>query len=76
MIRPESEIEYPPSEALCLKARMLARMEALADSSDGLAAVIAERMNAASSDHKEEMQSLELEQKRLLCSMRDLVKGE
>jgi len=44
MIRPASEIEYPPSQALCTKARMIARMSALTDSTDSLMTVIAQRL--------------------------------
>lgn len=75
MIRPESEIEYPPSEALCTKARMIARMESLSKSSEGLMAVIAKRLEAEASEYHEEIRALTHEQERLVENMRQIVKG-
>lgn len=77
MIRPASEIEYPPSEALCTKARMIVRLEALGESSKGLMAVVAKRLLAESKEnplHVEELNVHEKEQKRLIENMRRIVK--
>ena len=46
MIRPASEIEFPPSEALRNRASMIARMEELNRASDALMSVISERLGA------------------------------
>jgi len=72
MIRPHSEIEYPPSEAQCLKARMIRRMEALATSRDGLMSVIAQRIDADNQDFQTEMDTLTEEQTRLIANMKRL----
>ena len=73
MIRPMSEIEYPPSEALCMKARMLARMEALSTSTDALMNVIASRLNAEEMANQQEVETLTAEQQELIENMRKLV---
>lgn len=72
MIRPHSEIEYPPSEAQCLKARMIRRMEALASSRDGLMSVIAQRIDANDQDFQTEVDTLTEEQTRLIANMKRL----
>ncbi len=72
MIRPHSEIEYPPSEALCMKARMIRRMEALASSTDGLMSVIAQRIDVSDKNYQSEMDSLTEEQSRLIENMKRL----
>ena len=73
MIRPVSEIEYPPSEALCTKARMIARMEALSSSSNDLMSVIAQRIGAEAMEAHTEINALSHEQERLIENMRKLV---
>lgn len=75
MIRPASEINYPPTHAQSTKARMLARMEALSTSSDALMAVIASRLGAEMVEKNEEVKALTLEQERLLENMRKLVRN-
>lgn len=75
MIRPASEIEYPPSEALCTKARMIARMERLTGSVDGLMSVIAQRVTAEEEGYIEEIQALTDEQQKLLENMRRILKA-
>ena len=73
MIRPASEIEFPPSPAACMKARMLARMESLSSSSDALMAVITERLGAEAAEDSAEVEALTAEQQRLLGNMRRLI---
>ena len=73
MIRPQSEIEYPPSEALCMKARMIRRMEALSSSSDGLMSVIAQRIDIDQADFKSEIDAMSDEQTRLVANMKRIV---
>ncbi|MCF6321425.1 MAG: hypothetical protein L3J32_06605 [Rhizobiaceae bacterium] len=75
MIRPTSEIEFPPSEFLRLKAGMLARMEALGTSSDSLLAVIAKRLGAETCGNVEQVEALTLEQERLITNMRKLARA-
>ena len=75
MIRPASEIEYPPSEFLRMKASMLARMEALSSSSDNLMNVIAERLGAQNSDDVCKVEELTVQQEQLIGNMRRLVRG-
>jgi len=70
MIRPASEIEFPPSDALCTKARMIARMERLSNSVDGVMSVIAQRMTETDTKHAKETQILMEEQDMLLRNMR------
>ncbi|MCB1415362.1 MAG: hypothetical protein M9908_02200 [Phyllobacteriaceae bacterium] len=72
MIRPASQIEYPPSEALRAKASMLARMEALKASGDALMAVIAERVVAERAENQTEVDRLTGEQDRLIANMKRL----
>jgi hypothetical protein len=75
MIRPASEIEFPPSEALCTKARMIARMERLSGSVDGLMCVIAQRVTAEEAEYLEEIQALTAEQERLIDNMRRILRS-
>ena len=75
MIRPASEIEFPPTEAQCIKAKMLARMEALSTSSDALMAVIASRLGAEALEQDEDVQALTRKQELLVENMRKLVRG-
>ena len=75
MIHPASEIEFPPSEAQCVKAKMLARMEALSSSSDALMAVIASRLGAEALENDRVVQELTLEQERIIDNMRKLING-
>ncbi len=75
MIRPASEIEFPPSQAMCTKARMIARMEHLSAKSDGLVNAIAQRFEAIDPAQAAEIESFSEEQKRLLQNMKRLVRG-
>lgn len=70
MIRPLSEIEYPPSEAARAKASMLARMEALQASSNALIGVIAERIGAERLNDAGEIEKLTTEQQRIIANMK------
>ena len=72
MLRPASQIEYPPSEALRAKASMLARMEALKVSGDALMAIIAERVVAERAENQTEVDRLTGEQDRLIANMKRL----
>ena len=72
MIRPHSEIEYPASEAQCLKARMIRRMEALASSNEGLMAVISQRIDTNDAEYQSEVDALTEEQARLISNMKRL----
>lgn len=74
MIRPASEIEYPPSEALRNRASMIARMEELNRSSKALMAVISERVGAELAEDVTKAGELTQEQERLIATMRDLVR--
>ena len=74
MIRPASEIEYPPSEALRHRASMLARMEELNRSSEALMAVISERLGAELAEDALKISELTQEQERLIDTMRTLVR--
>ena len=74
MIRPASEIEYPPSEALCTKARMIIRMEALGKSASGMTSVLAERISARDKAYLAEIEALSREQDRLIANMRRIIK--
>lgn len=73
MIRPHSEIEYPPSEAQCMKARMIRRMEALASSNDSLMSVIAQRIEGADQEFQSEVETMNEEHSRLISNMKRLV---
>ena len=75
MIRPASEIEYPPSEALCTKARMIARMESLKSGSDDIMAVIAQRISPEDSQYLAEIEMLTAEQQRLVENMKRIVRS-
>jgi len=75
MIRPDSEIEYPPSEALCMKARMLRRMEALSSSTEGLMSVIAQRIDAEDNCYQSKIDELTEEQARLIKNMRRIARN-
>lgn len=74
MIRPASEIEFPPSEAMCTKARMIARMEKLGAASNGIVNTIAQRFEAIDPAHAAEIEAFTQEQKRLLDNMKRLVR--
>ena len=75
MIRPQSEIEYPPSPAALAKASMIARLESLKNSSDALMCVIAERVGAEREQSLQEAETLTVEQDRLIANMKALVIG-
>jgi uncharacterized protein YdcH (DUF465 family) len=75
MIRPASEIEYPPSQALCTKARMIARMSALSESTDNLMAVIAQRLGNEEPEYAAEIEAMSKEQDRLLDNMRRIIRS-
>lgn len=75
MIRPASEIEFPPSQATRAKASMLARMEALKSSSDSLLSVIAERIGAERAENHDEVSRLTAEQERIIENMKRLAVG-
>lgn len=75
MIRPASEIEFPPSEAMCTKARMIARMERLGESSEGIMNTLAQRFGSIDAAHAAEIQAFTEEQERLLANMKRLVRG-
>jgi hypothetical protein len=70
MIRPVSEIEYPPSQAALAKASMIARMESLKSSGDALMSVIACRIGAERSKDFDEVDRLTGEQERLIANMK------
>lgn len=74
MIRPASEIEYPPSEALCTKARMIARMEDLTSGTDDIMAVIAERIGPEDRKYLAEIEMLSKEQHRLVENMKRIIR--
>ena len=75
MIRPGSEIEYPPSKALCAKARMIARMDALNQSTGGMVAVLAHRLGDSERKYLQELTSLNQEQQRLVENMKRMVRA-
>ncbi len=74
MIRPASEIEYPPSKAMCTKARMIVRMETLGDSAKGLTSILAERVSSADEAYHAEIEALAHEQDRLISNMRRIIR--
>lgn len=74
MIRPASEIEYPPSEAMCTKARMIVRMEALSKSATGITSILAERITAKELAYMAEIEALSREQERLIANMRRIIR--
>ncbi|MGB7285535.1 MAG: hypothetical protein WBC71_01250 [Salaquimonas sp.] len=73
MIRPVSEIEYPPSDALLAKASMIARMESLKTSGDALMNVISQRIGAEKAEEFKIVEELTAEQERLIANMKQLV---
>lgn len=75
MIRPVSEIEYPPSNALVAKASMMARMEALKTSGDALMNIIAQRIGAENSENFAEVEQLTAQQENLIANMKALAVG-
>lgn len=75
MIRPVSEIEFPPSSAILARASMLKRMEALKSSSDALMCIISERIGAENCENTVEVERLSNEQDRLIANMRALLAG-
>lgn len=72
MIRPVSEIEYPPSDALVAKASMLARMESLKSSGDALMTIISQRIGAEQAEDIKVVKQLTAEQERLIANMKQL----
>ena len=75
MIRPASEIEFPPSEALCTKARMIARMESLMCGSENMVSTIAERFGSINAEQAAELDAFSAEQKRLLENMKRIIRS-
>ena len=75
MIRPASEIEFPPSEAMCTKARMIARMDALSGSTEELMSVIARRIGAEERQYLAEIEMFTKEQQRLVENMKRIIAG-
>ncbi len=76
MIRPASEIEFPPSEALCTKARMIARVEQLSGASESMMAVIAARLNQEEvGEYLREIEQHDQEQKRLIENMKRMIRN-
>lgn len=75
MIRPASEIEYPPSQALCTKARMIARMSALSQHTDNLMSVIAERLSHEEPEYASEIEAMSKQQGKLLDNMRRIIRS-
>ena len=74
MIRPATEIEYPPSQALLARAAMLSRMEALNQSSKALMSIIAERIGAEHGEDLAKVGELTHEQEKLLANMRAIAR--
>ena len=72
MIRPVSEIEFPPSDALVAKASMMARMEALKTSGDALMQIIAQRIGAERTENFAEVEMLTAQQEHLIANMKAL----
>ena len=75
MIRPEGEIEYPPSEFIHMKATMLARMETLNSSTKFLLGVVAQRLGAQEKDDICQVEELTAVQDRLIKNMRKLARA-
>ncbi len=73
MIRPVSEIQYPPSDALVAKASMIARMEALKSSGNALMNVISQRIGAEQKEDFKVVEALTAEQERLIANMKAMV---
>ena len=72
MIRPYSEIEYPPSEAAVAKASMIARMESLKTANETLMNIISERIGAEQAEDVAKVETLTAEQERLIANMKSL----
>jgi hypothetical protein len=72
MIRPFSEIEYPPSQAAVAKASMLARMESLKSANETLMNIISERIGAEQVEDTAKVEMLTAEQERLIANMKSL----
>lgn len=75
MIRPASEIEYPPSKELTTRAAMIARMEELTKNSKSLMAVIKERMGAEIAEDEAQVEALTKKQEQLISNMKALLKA-
>ncbi len=75
MIRPKSEIEFPPSQAALAKASMIARMESLKSSNDALMSVIAQRIGAEQVEDIARVEMLCAEQDRLIANMKAITIG-
>ena len=75
MIRPASEIEFPPSQAMCVKARMIARLEKISEGSDNIVATLAQRFGAIDPAHAAEIEAFSKEQRRLLENMKRLIRS-
>jgi len=75
MIRPATEIEYPPSQALLARASMISRMEALNKSSQALMSLIAERLGAENLEDMRRVGDLTAEQQRLIDNMLELAQS-
>ena len=75
MIRPEGEIEYPPSEFIRMKASMMARMETLNNSTESLMNVISKRLGAEESEDLCKVAELTKLQDKLLNNMRQLARA-
>ena len=75
MIRPEGEIEYPPSEFNQMKASMLARMESLNSSTDNLMGIIARRLGAEQQEDFCKVEELTAQQDQLINNMRKLARA-
>lgn len=72
MIRPFSEIEFPPSQAAVAKASMLARMESLKSANETLMNIISERIGAEQVEDTAKVEMLTAEQERLIANMKSL----
>ena len=75
MIRPEGEIEYPPSEFIRMKASMMARMENLNNSTESLMNVIAKRLGAEEKEDFCKVAKLTKQQDKLINNMRRLARA-
>ena len=75
MIRPMTEIEFPPSRALLARAAMISRMEELNRSSQALMSVISARLGAEYHEDLGRVHELTAEQERLIANMRALARG-
>ena len=75
MIRPASEIEYPPSEAMCTKARMIARMERIGSGTAGIVNTISRRFEVIDPLQVSEIEAFSEEQKRLLENMKRIIRN-